>query len=292
MKICGFTIARNVLKYDYPIKEAILSVLPVCDHFVVAVGDSEDDTLAYIESIDSPKIEIIQTKWDDTLREGGRVLAVETNKAFDAIDPSYDWAFYIQGDEVLDDQYYNEITTKATRFLENERVEGFLFNYRHFYGSYDYVGVAKRWYKNEVRIIRNDKRIRSYKDAQGFRKDGRKLNVVGLKAHIHHYGWVKHPEKQQEKQKEFNKLWHDDEWVKENVPNTELYDYSKIDYLEKFTGEHPNVMSGRIREKNWDFTPPKSYRPKLKVWAQYMLKKYLHLEIGVYKNYNLLKHLS
>ena len=62
MKISGFTIARNVVKYDYPIVEAITSILPLCDEVIVAVGKSEDDTLALIKSINSPKIKIIETE--------------------------------------------------------------------------------------------------------------------------------------------------------------------------------------------------------------------------------------
>lgn len=289
MKVCGFTIARNVLKFDYPVKEAILSLLPVCDHFVVAVGKSEDDTLAYIQSIDSPKVQIIETEWDDSLREGGRVLAEETNKAFDAISEEFDWAFYIQGDEVLDDRYYDEITSKLSQYKDDRKVEGFLFNYRHFYGSYDYVATAKRWYKHEIRIIRNDKSIRSYKDAQGFRKNGKKLKVAPLDAYINHYGWVKHPKHQQEKQKHFNKLWHDDQWVAENVDNSDLYNYNKIDFIEPFQDEHPNVMKTRIKEKNWTFLPPKNPKVKMKVRVQHWLKKHLGLEFGVYRNYELLE---
>jgi hypothetical protein len=38
MKVTGFSFVRNALKYDYPIVEAITSILPICDEFVVAVG--------------------------------------------------------------------------------------------------------------------------------------------------------------------------------------------------------------------------------------------------------------
>jgi hypothetical protein len=88
MKVSGFTFVRNGVKYDYPVVESILSILPVCDEFIVAVGNSEDNTLELIKSINDPKIKIIETIWDDSLREGGRVLAVETDKAFDAIGES------------------------------------------------------------------------------------------------------------------------------------------------------------------------------------------------------------
>ena len=84
MKVSGFTFIRNAITYDYPIVEAIRSILPLCDEVVVAVGNSEDATLQLIQSID-PKVRIIETVWDDTVREGGRTLALETDKAYAAI---------------------------------------------------------------------------------------------------------------------------------------------------------------------------------------------------------------
>ena len=105
MKISGFTFVRNAVKFDYPVVEAILSILPLCDEVIVAVGNSDDDTLGLIQSIDSPKIKIIETIWDDSLRKGGQVLAVETDKALAAVSPDADWCFYIQGDEVVHEQY-------------------------------------------------------------------------------------------------------------------------------------------------------------------------------------------
>src|SRR5690606_35951354 len=109
MFISGFTFVRNAIQFDYPIVEAINSILPLCDEVIVAVGNSDDDTLQLIQNINSPKIRIIETRWDDSLREGGRVLAEETNKAFDAISPQADWAFYIQGDEVVHEKYHEVI---------------------------------------------------------------------------------------------------------------------------------------------------------------------------------------
>ena len=65
MKVSGFTFIRNAIKYDYPIVEAIQSILPICDEFINAVGNSEDETLALIQKINTQKIKIIQTVWDD-----------------------------------------------------------------------------------------------------------------------------------------------------------------------------------------------------------------------------------
>lgn len=255
MKVAGFTFVRNAIKYDYPILEAIQSILPICDKVFVAVGDSEDGTLELIKTLSTDKIEIIQTIWNDELREGGRVLAEETNKAFQAIPDEYDWAFYIQGDEVIHEKDHIKIKNSLLKFKDREDIDGLLFDYRHFFGSYDYVGNSLRWYAHEIRIIKNDKSITSFRDAQGFRKsDNTKLAVAESGAYMHHYGWVKDPRTMQAKQETFNKYWHDDKWMKENIIALEEFDYFKnIDSLEKFNGTHPAVMQDRIQNKNWDF---------------------------------------
>ena len=61
MKVTGFSFIRNAVQFDYPIVEAIRSVLPLCDDFVIAVGKSDDTTLELVKSIDPDKIKIIET---------------------------------------------------------------------------------------------------------------------------------------------------------------------------------------------------------------------------------------
>lgn len=288
MKVSGFTFIRNGIKYDYPIEEAIRSILPICDEVVVAVGNSEDETLELIQSIDQKKIKIIETVWDDSQREGGKVLAMETDKAFAAISKDSDWAFYIQGDEVFPEQYLDEVYSKMKKFKDDKKVDGLLLKYLHFYGSYDYVGHSSRWYPNEVRIVRSDKSIYSYRDAQGFRKgDNEKLCVKPTNAYMHHYGWVKTPAAMQRKQESFHKLWHDDEWLEKNVVKADEFDYSNIDCLKLFDGEHPEVMKARVERVNWkfDFDIARCETP-LKEKLKHFLKKYLGLDFS-YKNYRL-----
>jgi len=288
LKVVGFTIVRNAIKYDYPVVEAIQSILPVCDEVVVAVGQSEDATLALVQNIPSPKIRIIETQWDDNLREGGRVLAVETDKAFDAIQEA-DWCFYIQADEVLHEQFHSPLRQMLQQHLHESAVEGLLFDYQHFYGSYDYIGDARRWYRREVRIIRNDKRIRSYRDAQGFRKAGKKLKVKLANATMNHYGWVKHPKQQQLKRKDFHKLWYDDDWINEKFDESQLFDYANVDSLKRFEGTHPNVIQARIQEKNWNFTFDESQKKySLKNKFLMSIERWTGYRIGEYKNYEIL----
>jgi len=286
MKVSGFTVIRNAIKYDYPIVEAIQSILPLCDEVIVAVGNSDDDTLQLIQNID-PKIRIIETIWDDTLREGGRVLAVETDKAFAAISNASDWAFYIQGDEVIHEKYHSNILAAMQKYKDDLKVEGLLFNYNHFYGSYDYLGSSLSWYLDEIRIVRNRNDIFSYRDAQGFRKfPNEKLNVKKIDAFVYHYGWVKAPEIMQKKQETFHKMWHDDSWVEDNVIKAVEFDYqSNIDQLTVFSETHPLVMQKRILNKNWKFEYDISFNKiKLKDRFKNILRKYFNIDIR-YKNY-------
>lgn len=286
MKVSGFTFIRNAIKYDYPIVEAIQSILPLCDEVVVAVGNSEDETLALIQNID-PKIRVIETIWDDNLREGGRTLALETDKAYAAISEDSDWAFYIQGDEVLHERYLPVIKEAMLAYKDDQKVDGLLFNYKHFYGSYDYIGTSISWYPDEIRIVRKRKDIYSYRDAQGFRKgDDEKLSVKRIPAWMYHYGWVKPPEKMQLKQESFHKMWHDDAWMQENVKTVKEFDYTEnIDALARFEESHPNVMQDRIATKNWKFEYDISFnRTKPKDKVKHFLRKYLGVDIR-YKNF-------
>src|SRR4029077_19092853 len=107
---------------------------------------------------------------DESINTKGQVLAVETDKAFKEISPDSDWAFYIQGDEVLHEKYIDTVRGAMIKYKDDLKVDGLLFKYEHFWGSFDYVGDSSRWYKHEIRVVRNDKSIYSYRDAQGFRK--------------------------------------------------------------------------------------------------------------------------
>lgn len=288
MLISGFTIIRNAVLNDYPILEAIRSILPLVDEMIVLVGDSSDETLLLIESIGDPKIKIEHSIWDTANSKGGSILAVETNKALQYVNPASDWLFYIQGDEVIHEQYHPAIKAACEKYQNDLRVEGLLFKYLHFYGTYDYVGDSRTWYAHEVRIIRNDKNIKAYRDAQGFRKRGNeKLNVKPVDAFVYHYGWVKSPESMQQKRKNVASFWQPDSGI-EKEPD--FFDFTQFDSLEKFTGTHPAVMQERIRSKNFhvelDIQQKKfSFKDKL----LYQFEKMTGIRLFDFKNYRLLK---
>jgi len=287
MKISGFTIIKNAIINDYPIVEAVSSILPMVNEMIVLVGDCDDNTRALIASIPSDKIKIIDSVWDPSLREGGKVLAVETDKALSYVSADSDWAFYIQADEVVHEKYHAAILKNAENYLNDKKVEGLLFKYVHFYGSYDYVGDSRKWYHREIRIIRNNKEIQSYRDAQGFRMHNKKLKVKLIDACIYHYGWVKNPDLMKEKIKNLNKLWHDDNL---SELRASVFNYDDFDSIKKFEDTHPAVMKARILRKNWqiELDVNKKKMP-FKKRLLYWIEKNTGARLFDYKNYILLK---
>jgi len=248
MKVSGFTLVRNGVKYFYPFREAIESILQLCDEVIVNVGYSDDNTLQVVESIKSDKIKIIRRTWDMSLREGGKLLSVETNAALNEC--KGDWCFYIQADEVLHEKYILPVKSAMERF-----------RYKHFYGSYDYYqDNYRKWYIKEVRVIKNHRDIVSWGDAMNFRhKDTLPVKSVEIDAEIYHYGWVRPPDTLIMKRIDFHKLYHSDEEVKQfSVAAT---NYDDLGNLKRYTETHPAVMKVRVENCNWNFDAKLNEQP-------------------------------
>lgn len=248
MKISGFTFAKDAIKYDYPLKECVATLLAICNEVVVVVGESEDDTLAVVKSINNLKLKILSSKWDKSL--GYEVLSQQTNTAMNNC--SGQWGLYLQCDEIIHENYFDVIRTEIEKNNENELIEGLLFNYRHFYGSYNLYNASRRSYRNEVRAIRLGIGTKSWSDAKGFRRKGRKLVVKAIPVEIYHYGWSRNPEVMKQKSYNFHKLWHSEEEIKKFFSfESNIYDIKNNFNLFPFTGTHPAVMKERIEESRW-----------------------------------------
>lgn len=265
MKISGFTMARNTSKFYYPIVESIRSILPIVDEFVVALGDCDpdDNTEALIRGIGSEKIRIIHTTWDMEKYPRGTVNAHQTDLAKEAC--TGDWLFYLQADEVIHEQYLDTIRAACEQYLDDTRVEGFLFRYKHFFGDFDHFNDHHGWYPYEIRLIRNHPDIHSYIDAQSFRriphfdytdyrqKEGtHKLHVVLLDAEVYHYGWVRPPAYMQQKSKSFHAIYRGDQDAREAyAKRADTFDYGNLSLYKRFEGTHPAVMTEWISRFDW-----------------------------------------
>jgi glycosyltransferase involved in cell wall biosynthesis len=245
MRVSGFTFVRNAIRFDYPVVESISSALPLVDEFIVNVGDCSDDTLRLIESIGSPKIKTVRSRWDPGVRSGGRMLAIQADLALSQC--TGDWALYIQADEVLHEEDIPKIHAALSRHMDDNRIEGLLFEFVHFYANYHTVGIGRKWYGHEIRALRCGLGIRAWKDAQGFRLGGNKLRVAKCGAKVYHYGWVKDPARMKAKTVELAKWWHDDRTVETKYKRgAREFIFNTGGRLALFRGSHPSVMADRI----------------------------------------------
>lgn len=250
MQISGFSFARNAVKLYYPIREAILSILPIVDEFVLALaqGDADDATRQVVEGIGDPRIRIVEAEWDE--RAGALAYSQMTNAALARC--RGDWCFYVQADEVVHEDDLPTIQERCRKLLDDRRVEGLLFDYLHFFGDYEHIQTGHGWYRKEIRILRNGLGIQSARDAQSFRyPDGRRIAVARARARIFHYGWVRPPSLLQRKHVEFQAHRRGQEPLEhEPSPVTDM-DYGPLGRLPRYTGTHPAVMRERIAQMDW-----------------------------------------
>lgn len=265
MKISGFTFTKNATKLYYPVKESILCILPIVDEMIVVIGDCDEDdtTEAEIRSIQSDKIKIIHTVWDLEKYPNGMEYAHQTDIAKAAC--SGDWLFYIQSDEGVHEKYLPVIKENCEKYLNDKEVEGFLFKYKHFWGDYDHYVASHAIYPREIRIIRNDPDIYSWRDAQSFRripgfngkdyyqKEGTfKLKVIEIEAYIFHYGFVRPPYLMQKKRKNHHSNYKGSEFTEKLFKNeSEYFDYGNLSKLKEYTSSPPAVMKDFIDRFDW-----------------------------------------
>lgn len=315
MKISGFTMVKNASKLYYPVKESILSILPICDEFIVALGDCDDDdtTREEIESINSPKIKIIDTVWDLKKYPNGTENAHQTDIAREAC--TGDWLFYVQADEVVHEKYLPVIKSRCEELLTDSEVEGLVFNYTHFWGDYEHFHNAHGWYPKEIRIIRNLPDIHSWESAQSFRKipdfdyvnyrqqkGTIKLKVASVDASIYHYGWVRPPKYMQSKKKALDTIHKGEDKANEIYEELQQeFDYGPLRLAKKFKSTHPKVMQSWIESFDWNDKlrvkgPIPKSRPRFKhEKLKYRIVTFLEQNllngrmIGGFKNYILLK---
>lgn len=256
MRISGFTFVRNAIDLYYPVVESITSILPICDEFIVAAGDSTDGTTELLRRINDPKVKIIETLWDRNLFVGGKTNAQQTNVALEAC--TGDWAFYLQADEVVHEDDLPVLVDRMRTHLGDPRVEGLLFDYLHFFADYDHYQTAHNWYRREVRIVRTGTGIRSWHSAQGFRREAEKIHVVRSGGRIFHYGWVRPPSRMTRKTHAFTSLHLGPTEADARFPDRDReFDYGQLHGRARFTGTHPAVMRARIAAKDWEVRPGK-----------------------------------
>ncbi len=287
--ISGFTIVRNAVKLKYPFLESVRSIIPLCWEFLISYGDSTDDTWKLCEILKSEfsdKIRIFPTVWDEAAQSDGFQLKYQTDLALGHCNGS--WCFYLQADEVIHEDDYSKILNAIKVADLYSEIDGILFDYLHFYGTYDYTVTGRNWYRKEVRCFKNNRNICAFRDAQGFRKNGRRLSVIESHAKIFHYGYVRTNESLKIKEMEMNKWWGKD------GAEVEVSLYRPVG-MKRFNLSHPLVMQERIKNfKSHEITrfQRKFNFKELKNALTLLWETFFPWRIGEFKNYKLLRYLN
>ena len=301
-RVSGFTIVRNGEQYDYPYLESIKSLLPWVDELIVNVGYGTDATFERIQDLQGlpmgHKLKIFQSNWqldNPSKQKGGLILSEQTNLAL--LHCTGDWCLYLQADEVLHEADLPAFQAALARADSITNIEALVFDYLHFYGSYDVIQKSRSAYRREIRCLRSHRGAQSIGDAQSFRKSGNvKLAALSAGARVFHYGWVRNPEAMKEKTYYFDQLYHGQAAAEQSTPYTgDNYRYKRIWGLQRFHGPHPSVMEPRIAKKNWNWRmeqSPLEWRfSDIKKIILDSVEKWTGFRFFEYKNYQMKRNL-
>lgn len=248
-KLCGISIAKNVIKFDYCIKESILSMLEVCDYVVVAYVESEDNTLELLESINSQRLEILHlTEKDWNFYNDKNRLNYITNIAIQHADRlGFEYVLYVQADEVLHESSYESVR----RAMQNN-AEAYMVSRVNLWKSPDLeLNVEPHRLPCSNYVIRLAKsNYRTYDDAESIGALADFGFVEQIK--IIHYGFVRKKEVMKSKiinmQESVFGISHDPKLDECEIFNPDLWFNPETD-LKPITFEHPAIMVDWVNER-------------------------------------------
>lgn len=243
MRIFGFSLIRNGVQYDFPFVESLKSLQPLVETIYLAVAKSDDSTEAVVADLDF--VQVIPTIWDDKHKaEGGQILSQQTNIALNEARKRHsakdDWGIYLQADEVLLESEYDQLRADISEANANG-YDAISLRYIHFWQHPDQFAFRKRWYPQEIRIVKLSSKIESWGDAQSFRNCQKTFES---NVSVFHYGHVREPEAYKEKMRAVMDWWHKADEI------TRMYKRNKRrDVYERtlnYLGPHPRTMQKRV----------------------------------------------
>lgn len=196
--IGGSVFVRNAIKYDYCIKESIVSLLGLCEQIVVLDCQSDDGTTEMLSDLASDYSEIdykVGVQWECAPNYAR--LAMLANQAISHL--KTEWHFMIQADEVLHEQSHAHVRNAIE--TAPDHVDTFLVKRLHVWGGmdtqlrHDLPTQRKPAGDAIIRLGRLGRPCPAHGDGEGLIAgfcDGSKVNDIVL----FHYGFVRQNEVQ------------------------------------------------------------------------------------------------
>jgi hypothetical protein len=236
MIIKGLTIIKNGGSLGFPYKESILSILPICDEFIVLLDTQTNDTTkSKLQSLKSNKIKIIDYDSNsDSLK--------------DSLIEDCDWVFCLKPDEVTHEKYLSTIIKTCDKESGNN-TEALSLELINFWGDYDHFQDGYGW-EHIARKIFKKSAIRGITELIDIAFWGKEIeyDTQEISAKLHKYTWVRPPQIMQKtimenpEKKEFADYLHTEH---------KNFDYGTLDILGLFHETHPRAMCPRISKMNW-----------------------------------------
>ena len=213
----------------------------------VALGPCQDNTEELLRNINDPKIRIIKTTWNENIRNDLKVkgFVYGQQKSIAWFNCTGDWAFYLEGDEVVHEDDLPAIRESMERYQHDDEVEALIFDYIHFYGNRNTYAWSPAWYRRAPRVIKNT--IPAWAPKGLFftvlmdQKRARYPKAAHSNARIFHYGWCRSESEIQKNKDQIEKYWSN------NKPEVKMREVDQ-QVLRLFDGTHPASIDKYLPE--------------------------------------------
>ena len=257
MTLGGNVCIRNGNELDFCWKEAIKSLLPVCDEVVVCDGESTDGTQQEIRdwALSEPKLKVCIYPWPNPV--GDPSFWVKWIN-FGREHVKCDYHFQLDGDEVLHESSYSELVNLKQQGFMNRTIRISRLN---FWRDHKHLIPPGHCCSHQpIRIAPSSMWLPS--DGQtGHPLEGLPSTIVSDRMNIRicHYGFLRKREAFFEKEKLLQKYFFNDydermkrseefpgNWMQ--MPGISGWENNLVDY----TGIHPQVAHQWLKDRGYE----------------------------------------
>ena len=241
-KLTGIGKIYNGIKYDFPLKECISSVLEGAEEFILVVcKDSEDNTIEFCKDMASkePRLKLIYDVWRETPTENYKNMARLANKAISSV--KTDWFVSVDMDEIMPLNASKNLVLYLNSIPNDIGVVQLRFHHLYFDIKHEILG---KLYPHIHRIARSKMDWQSGSDGCGLGGGKGKEFITNICTC--HYGYLREMQIALEKETRFQiDLYHNGV---QGLPDSRLIDFfknppkSSKDFWQAFVSPNDKVI--------------------------------------------------